>query len=62
MSFVAGILPGDSFAFSLHIIRFINLAAGFRRLSKCDLYIYILFPLRTVLNGASVIEGLPFLS
>lgn len=40
MSFDAGILPGDSSVFSLHIIRFINLAAGFGRVSVCDLYMY----------------------
>lgn len=42
VSFDTGILPRDSSAFSLHIIWFINLAAGFRRVSKCDLYTYCL--------------------
>lgn len=42
VSFDTGILPGHSSAFSLHIIWLINLAAGFRRVSKYDLYIYCL--------------------
>lgn len=40
MSFDAGVLPGDSSAFSLRVIWLINLAAGFRRVSKCDLCTY----------------------
>lgn len=43
VSFGVEILPEDSSAFSLHIILFVNLAPGFRRVSKCDLYISFSF-------------------
>ena len=39
VSFDTGLLPGHSSAFCLHIIWLINLAAGFRRVSKYDLYL-----------------------